>query len=263
MGRRGLASAVNAVSALLLVLGVATFAYSQWAEWQYLRRQPPGPREALAAQLDVRAPATPEGAAGSSPPPTTSPFAADGGRAPTGAAQGSASVDGSIASLSSSAGGASGAAAWPPRASSYGRSERMVIPRIGVDSEITEVGVSGGEYEVPAWSVGHHADSAAPGESGNSVFNGHLESIQAGRVFGRLEELKAGDAVYVYTGTHRLDWAVYQVHMLPNTERDFMSTHGAVRLTAYTCTGTWSPLTRDYSHRLVVVAALVNVTPRT
>ena len=33
------------------------------------------------------------------------------------------------------------------------------------------------------------------------------------------------------------------------------------RITLYTCTGRWNPLTQDYSHRLVVVGRLVEATP--
>jgi len=146
---------------------------------------------------------------------------------------------------------------------SYGRPAWIKIPRIGVDSSVMEVGVRGGEYEVPAWDVGYHADSAEPGEPGNSVFNGHLETIDAGRVFARLKELAVGDAVYVYTGTHRLDWVVEGVRTVPTADHSFILPTPDARITLYTCAGRYNPLTRDYTHRLAVVGRLVKAVQRT
>ncbi len=138
----------------------------------------------------------------------------------------------------------------------------MVIPKIGVDVSVTEVGLQGREYIVPGWDVGHHQDSANPGEIGNAVMNGHLETINAGRVFARLKQLAVGDAIYTYTATHRLSWAVRETYAVPNTENAFLGPTPEPRLTLYTCHGTYSPIARDYSHRLVVVAELVEVGER-
>jgi sortase (surface protein transpeptidase) len=86
-----------------------------------------------------------------------------------------------------------------PREDHVERALWIEIPRIGVDARVVEVSVQGGEYQVPSFDVGHHADSANPDEPGNSVFNGHLHAIEAGRVFARLHELAQGDMVHVYT----------------------------------------------------------------
>ena len=64
--------------------------------------------------------------------------------------------------------------------------EWMRIPHIGVNSPVMEMGLQGGEYQVPSFDVGHHVDSANPGQPGNSVYNGHLETINAGHIFARL-----------------------------------------------------------------------------
>ncbi len=125
-----------------------------------------------------------------------------------------------------------------------------------------EVGVRGGEYEVPAWDVGFHADSAELGQVGNSVFTGHLETIDAGRVFARLRELQTGDAVFVYTTAYRLGWIVEEVWTVPNSDHEFIQPTTDVRLTLYTCAGTYNPLARDYTHRRVVVGRLVEVAGR-
>lgn len=138
----------------------------------------------------------------------------------------------------------------------------ITIPRIRVDTSITEVGVEDGAYQVPAFDVGHHADSVNPGEVGNSIFNGHLTTIDAGRVFAELNQVTAGDAVQLYTPIDRSEWVIEDVRVVPASDSSFIQPTAAPRLTLYTCAGTYDPRTRDYTHRLVVVGRLAQVVPR-
>ena len=150
----------------------------------------------------------------------------------------------------------------PARGAPYGRPTWMTVPRIGVNSGVSEVGLAYGEYQVPSFNVGYHADSAAPGERGNAVFNGHLTTINAGRVFLRLQELRPGDAVYVYTPTHRLDWVVQSARTVPTSDYSFIHPAADTRITLYTCAGRYNPLTRAYTHWHAVVGSLAYVSPR-
>ncbi|HLI27257.1 MAG TPA: class F sortase [Chloroflexota bacterium] len=143
-----------------------------------------------------------------------------------------------------------------------GEPVRMEIPRINVRSSVMALPPKDGEYQVPSFDVGYHADSARMGEVGNAIFNGHLETIDAGRVFARLHELAPGDAIYVYTATHRFDWVVQEVRLVPNTDRSFLLPTTDTRITLYTCAGQFDLRTRDYTHRLVVTGKLVRVSPR-
>ncbi|MBX5490897.1 MAG: class F sortase [Chloroflexi bacterium] len=143
-----------------------------------------------------------------------------------------------------------------------GEPVRMDIPRINVHSRVMALMPKDGEYQVPSFDVGYHADSARMGEVGNAIFNGHLETIDAGKVFARLHELVPGDAIYVYTDTHRFDWVVQEVRTVPNTDRSFLLPTTDTRITLYTCAGHFDPRTRDYTHRRVVVGKLVQVSPR-
>ena len=143
-----------------------------------------------------------------------------------------------------------------------GEPVRMDIPRINVNSRIMAMDAKDGEYQVPSFDVGYHADSALVGEVGNAVFNGHLETIDAGKVFARLHELSVGDAVYTYTATHRFDWVVQDVQRVVNTERAYIQPTADTRITLYTCAGSYDPRTHDYTHRLVVVGKLVGASPR-
>jgi LPXTG-site transpeptidase (sortase) family protein len=144
----------------------------------------------------------------------------------------------------------------------FGAAEWMRIPRIGVDAHVSDIGISDGFYDVPWFDVGHHSDSHPPGEQGNSIFNGHVATLNAGDVFRRLNELNPGDATYVYTSAYRLDWVVQEVFSVAAEDSSFLLDTDVARLTLYTCTGRFNPIERSFAERLVVVAELVDVTPR-
>lgn len=144
----------------------------------------------------------------------------------------------------------------------FGAAEWMRIPTIGVDSHITDVGVVDGYYDVPWFDVGHHADSHNPGAVGNSIFNGHVVTLNAGEVFRNLDQLQPGDAVYVYTPAYRLDWVVVETSSVDQGDNSFLDSTDEPRVTLYTCTGQFNPIERNYAQRLVVSAQLVSVAPR-
>ena len=147
-------------------------------------------------------------------------------------------------------------------AAAYEAAVWMRIPRIGVDSTTVDVGVTDGYYDVPWFDVGHHADSANPGEPGNSIFNGHVLTIGAGRVFYRLTELTPGDAIFVYTANYRTSWAVSATDAVADTDDTFLVQTDQPQVTLYTCTGRFNFLERSYAERLVVVGELVDVVER-
>lgn len=77
---------------------------------------------------------------------------------------------------------------------------RVRIPVIGMNAGVERVGLlpdnSPGtpqDYANTAWFEG----SARPGEVGNAVLNGHVDSTRGPAVFFNLPRLKAGDYVYV------------------------------------------------------------------
>ena len=144
----------------------------------------------------------------------------------------------------------------------FGQAEWMRIPRVGVDAHVSDIGISDGYYDVPWFDVGHHVDSHPPGEPGNSIFNGHVATLNAGEVFRRLNELTSGDAAYVYTAQYRLDWAVQDVFSVAAEDNSFLLDTAEPRLTLYTCTGRFNPIERSFAERLVVVAQLVDAVSR-
>jgi len=148
-------------------------------------------------------------------------------------------------------------------AGDFGPAVWMRVPAIDVDSHISDVGVIGGYYDVPWFDIGHHADSHNPGDAGNSIFNGHVVTINAGEVFRRLHELQSGDAVYVYTPDHRVDWVVTSVFSVAQDDNAFLIDTDQPTITLYTCTGQFNPIERSYAERLVVTGIMVRASART
>jgi LPXTG-site transpeptidase (sortase) family protein len=272
MQRRILGSGLERLGAILFAvsIGVLTYALVQplWAEWRYRLQQPPV--EVLPDHVTGRVspdvassqPVAPRVAA-VMPLPPMPPAAADPSSAGTFAA-GFVPLEPPLPRLGPgsenvSTGGSPRPDFSPRAIPSYGRPIRVQIPRIGVDSSVAEVGIEHGEYKVPDWAVGHHMDSSYPGEPGNSVFNGHVQTLAAGRIFARLHQLEGGDTISVYTASHRLDWVVQEVRTVPQTDSSFILPTEDTRLTLYTCAGTYNPVTRHYSHWRVVVGQLVGV----
>jgi sortase A len=77
--------------------------------------------------------------------------------------------------------------------------DRLVIPRIGLDTKVVDVGIATtGEMETVPFAAGRLTFSAQAGDPGNAVIAGHND-IQ-GEVFRRLPELREGDEIILYRG---------------------------------------------------------------
>lgn len=122
---------------------------------------------------------------------------------------------------------------------------RITIPAIEVDSVVVE----GDSWELLKKGVGHHVGTANPGERGNAVYAGHDDVY--GEVFRRLEELKPGDTVTLYTGQRQFRYEVRRVRIVGPKETSVMATTPDATLTLITC----YPYRID-TQRLIVIATL-------
>lgn len=137
-------------------------------------------------------------------------------------------------------------------------STRMLIPRLAVDSPIVSVALKNGEWPVPRFIVGHLAESVRPGEVGNAVFAGHLQSLTSGNVFARLKELEAGDEMAFFADDSERVFRVIETKVVRNTDVSVLAERpGQTLVTLITCEGTWIQREQDYSHRRVVIAEAV------
>jgi sortase A len=135
---------------------------------------------------------------------------------------------------------------------------RLRIDRIGIDAPVEPVGATAdGTMDIPRdWrNGGWYKPGPKPGERGNAVIAGHLDSQTGPAVFWRLKDLEKGDEVIVTdaAGVERAFTVVgvelYDAEAAP-LERIFGDAWGAY-LNLITCDGDWKD-GEGYSDRLVV-----------
>ena len=151
----------------------------------------------------------------------------------------------------------------------YGEEPRpahISIPAIDLQSHIVDLNIIW-DGETSAWetadhAVGFHVGSASPGEVGNTVMSGHVNSPFAGEgsIFARLDEiaplLRRGEIVDIFVmagGDVFLYRATDTTVVLPE-DVDVFDYSDSPTLSLVTC----APAT-TYSHRFIVNATLVGV----
>jgi sortase A len=90
-----------------------------------------------------------------------------------------------------------------------------------------------------------------PGESGNAAIAGHRTTY--GAPFYRLNELGAGDDIYVTTRQGQFHYTVFQTKVVPPSEVAVLDPTADSRLTLTTCNPRFSAATR-----LIVISRLVD-----
>lgn len=144
---------------------------------------------------------------------------------------------------------------------------RVRIPRIGVDAKIVPVGLDRNrELQVPPLDKPHltgwYELGPSPGEVGNAVVVGHVDSRASGpAVFFRLGELKPGDTVEVVRADGEV--ARFVVDGVARYPKDAFPTElvygpaDKAQLRLVTCGGTFDRRTQSYRDNVVVFATLV------
>jgi sortase A len=122
---------------------------------------------------------------------------------------------------------------------------RIVIPAIDVDALIVE----GDTWEQLKLGVGHHLNTADPGERGNMVLSAHNDIY--GEIFRKLPDLELGDEVVVYAGEQPYRYVVTTKRIVEPTEVSILSATTKPVATLISC----YPYMVD-THRIVVVAEL-------
>lgn len=144
---------------------------------------------------------------------------------------------------------------------------RVLIPTINLNASVERVGLlpdntpgTPQNYANTAWFDG----SARPGETGNAVINGHVDSVNGAAVFYNLLKLKPGDYVYVVDegGTERT-FIVRAVEQYGPTnspvERIFGTRNDGTFLNLVTCDNTtaFNRRTAEYSGYVTVYTELL------
>jgi LPXTG-site transpeptidase (sortase) family protein len=134
---------------------------------------------------------------------------------------------------------------------------RIIIPTIGVDSKVIQLGTKLDRHGQLAWetapfAVGQHKGLAGPGQIGNMVLSGHISSPNEGAIFHRLPELKVGEGIIVSTDERQYLYQVTNTKVVTPDEVSVMDQTPDATATLLTCVPDGI-----YSHRLVVSARLV------
>ena len=206
-----------------------------------------------------------------SPAPAVVPAAAPQSSAPAGvSAQPVASAAPSASpsaspSLAASPSTAPSAQASAPAAPTAGVPVELQIPAIRVDAPIEQVGEDpDGAMSVPAkWDdVGWFKLGYRPGENGNSVIDGHLDSTTDRAVFWDLHLLKPGDNILVKDDDGKtLTFQIVETQAYPYNNaplQNIFGSAGAPMLNLITCNGTWDAANKNYNQRLVVYSKLAS-----
>ena len=122
---------------------------------------------------------------------------------------------------------------------------RIVIPAIGVDALVVE----GDSWEQLKLGVGHHLNTANPGERGNMALSAHDDIY--GEIFRHLDKLELGDEVIVYAGEQPYRYIVKAKQIVEPTEVSVLAPTTKPVATLISC----YPYMVD-SHRIVVIAEL-------
>lgn len=132
--------------------------------------------------------------------------------------------------------------------------ERLVIPAIGVDTQVVTSPIVQGEWQVPRFVAGHLEGTARPGEGSNVALAGHLQSLRNGNVFADIEKLQPGDEVLLAAEGQQVRYLVRESRLVAPSDVSVVAPTPEERLTLITCAGNWDWVRGEYSHRLVVVA---------
>jgi sortase (surface protein transpeptidase) len=139
---------------------------------------------------------------------------------------------------------------------------RLRIPRLDVNATVEPVALVHGALGTPAnvWNVAWYRRGPPPGEVGNAVIDGHLDSATGPAVFLALGNLRAGDLVYVTDSSGRerafavTAMATYGLHDAPLSR--IFGPSSERRLNLITCGGAWDEQRHTYDARLVVYTRL-------
>jgi sortase A len=141
---------------------------------------------------------------------------------------------------------------------------RLVIPSVGIDSKVIQVGWQMVEqnsqlfsiWQVADYAVGWHETSARLGQVGNTVMAGH-HNVN-GEVFRDLVNVEVGDKVEVYSGDQKFEYVIELKTIVKEKgepievrqrNAQWIAATTDQRLTMVTC---W-PYTNN-THRVIVVA---------
>lgn len=138
------------------------------------------------------------------------------------------------------------------------------FPKAELQCEIVAVGLDGNNIGTVDSAViaGWYDQSAAPGEVGNCIINGHNSFDQQKGIFAYLKEMEPGEEVVVKleNGTYvYYEAMLIEEHPYDDFPQEFLWTGGQTRLTLITCKGDYDRDQEMSLTRVVVVCKQVGI----
>jgi len=151
-----------------------------------------------------------------------------------------------------------------PAETSPSQPQTLTIQKLGVNAEIESVAMDEkGNMDVPkqVMNVAWYNLGAKPGERGNAVIAGHLDTVTGKpAVFFKLSTLEAGDTIMVTDADNNsYTYTVVSKENYPYDNFPLQEVFGVSskkRLNLITCEGSFDQTAKNYSHRTVVYAEL-------
>lgn len=142
-----------------------------------------------------------------------------------------------------------------------GYAVRLAIPAIKLDTDVTQAGIVADANGALSWQTlpfvaVHYGDlTSLIGAPGNAVIAGHVVTLREGNVFQFLYQLDLDDRIQVWDN-HQLehDFHVVDIKLVPPSDLSVMDPTPDETLTLITCGGTFDPIAREFSDRLIVTA---------
>jgi len=142
-----------------------------------------------------------------------------------------------------------------------GYAVRLVIRAINLDTEVKQAGIVTDAYGNLIWETlpfvaVHYGDlTSLIGAPGNAVIAGHVVTLRQGNVFRNLYQLDLEDQVQVWDDQQvEHDFRVVDVRLVSPSDTSVMAPTPDETLTLITCGGTFDPVKREFSDRLIVIA---------
>lgn len=140
-----------------------------------------------------------------------------------------------------------------------GSPKRLLIPSLGINVNVQHVGLNAsGAMDVPSntTDVAWFKLGVRPGQKGNAVVAGHLDSANGKAVFWDLNKLQVASDIYIIDeNDNRWQFKVVGSELIDEENGSLESVFGRsdkARLNLITCGGVWNKEKKNYSQRLVV-----------
>src|SRR5215471_776825 len=148
---------------------------------------------------------------------------------------------------------------WLSQQSGY--AVRLSIPSIRLDTVVQQAGIVQDSHRDWVWqtlpfvAVHYGGLTSMIGAPGNAVIAGHVVTLDEGNVFRNLYRVQIDDPIQVWDDAGREhNYHTVDVQLVSPSDTSVMEPTRDETLTLITCGGTFDPIKRDFSARLIVTA---------